>query len=69
MLRPLVQRFSLICREANHVFHPVTLATSAVYPPESSAVAYSGAAHCSYDAQGETGTPDQKKRIGIRAEN
>lgn len=69
MLRPLVQQFSLICREANHVFHPVTLATSAVYPPRSSAVAYSGAAHCSYDAQGETGTPDQKKRIGIRAEN
>lgn len=69
MLRPLVQRFSLICREANHVFHPVTLATSAVYPPGNSAVAYSGAAHCSYDAQGETGTPDQKKRIGIRAEN
>ncbi len=34
MLRPLVQRFSLICQEANHVFHPVTLATSAVYPPE-----------------------------------
>lgn len=69
MLRPLVQQFSLICREANHVFHPVTLATSAVYSPGSSAVAYSGAARCSYDAQGETGTPDQKKRIGIRAEN
>ncbi len=69
MLRPLVQQFSLICREANHVFHPVTLATSAVYPPGSSAVAYSGAARCPYDAQGETGTPDQKKRIGIRAEN
>ncbi|RUT64965.1 hypothetical protein CKG00_00025 [Morganella morganii] len=69
MLRPLVQRFSLICREANHVFHPVTLATSAVYPPAGSAVAYSVAACRSYDSQGETGTPDQKKRIGIRTEN
>ena len=69
MLRPLVQRFSLICREANHVFHPVTLATSAVYPPAGAAAAYSGAVRRSYDAQGETGTPDQKKRIGIRAEN
>lgn len=69
MLRPLVQRFSLICREANHVFHPVTLAASAVYPPAGTAVTCSDAACRSYDAQGETGTPDQKKRIGIRAEN
>ncbi|HAE77249.1 hypothetical protein OA40_16030 [Morganella morganii] len=69
MLRPLVQRFSLICREANHVFHPVTLATPAVYPPSGVAVTYSVTEGCSYDTQGETGTPDQKKRIGIRAEN
>lgn len=69
MRRPLVQRFSLVCREANRVFHPVTLATSAVYPPADAAIAYSGTARRSYDTQGETGTPDQKKRIGIRAEN